>query len=279
MANMDSVFEALERGAEKAGWACYAHPENGTAHFMREMPGGMDYEFAISLDDYMEMEDVLEFLEESVDSEIEKVNTQDYVEELRDSYPEFEEDEGKLWNYANTALNRLNMLNDYVQLELIILESQEMEAPSEESINVLLVSPGKAPELISIANELSSLQEAVEGNIETAHFLREGAVIICNEEGKLDGLPASRVLFDGDEMCDAICGDFLIAGDTGEDFASLDDEQVSHYKELFADYCVDIHDELHEEQSLDDVIADASERADAANADVKSAPHRDEQEL
>ena len=48
---------------------------------------------------------------------------------------------------------------------------------------------------------------------------------ICNDDGKLMGLPLNRALRDENgEMYDAVAGDFLVVGLGEEDFASLTPE-------------------------------------------------------
>ena len=59
------------------------------------------------------------------------------------------------------------------------------------NIKVLKVAPGQAPERITMPNTLEAFQEAVGGYIETVG-LDANAVLVCNEEGKLSGLPANR---------------------------------------------------------------------------------------
>ena len=51
-------------------------------------------------------------------------------------------------------------------------------------------------------------------------------IIICNEEGKLQGLKGNRHLDNGTSI---IAGTFFIVGDGGEDFRSLTDEETEKY--------------------------------------------------
>lgn len=48
--------------------------------------------------------------------------------------------------------------------------------------------PGEAPEIIEVENTLKALQAEVGGYIETVTIASD-AVIICNEEGRILGLP------------------------------------------------------------------------------------------
>ena len=57
---------------------------------------------------------------------------------------------------------------------------------------------------------------------------------VCNEEGKINGLPLNRALRDEDgHIYDIVAGDFFICDVSGEDFGSLSDEQIEKYTEKF----------------------------------------------
>ena len=99
-------------------------------------------------------------------------------------------------------------------------------------IKVLIVEPGKNPYPAEIPNTLESLQSQVGGLIQALYL--SDAAIICNDEGKLIGLPWNRPLFDEDgQIYDVIAGSFLVAGLTEDDFGSLTEEQEKRYTELF----------------------------------------------
>lgn len=63
----------------------------------------------------------------------------------------------------------------------------------------------------NISDRLENLQKTVEGNIEVISL--GDILIICNEEGKLQGLPFN--MFVG---YDAVVGTIIVTGKTGEDF-------------------------------------------------------------
>lgn len=99
----------------------------------------------------------------------------------------------------------------------------------EPDIRVLKVEPGQAPVAITMPNTLKAFQEAVGGLIECLG-LGGGACLICNEEGKLLGLPGNRWLEN-----DPIAGTFLVVGDDGSGaFSSLSDAILQQYAEQFA---------------------------------------------
>ncbi|HBR07625.1 MAG TPA: hypothetical protein DD735_01875 [Clostridiales bacterium] len=101
---------------------------------------------------------------------------------------------------------------------------------SEESdkLRVLRVEPGKIPEIKQIGSDLASLQAEVDGLIECV-YMDDEVVLVCNEEGKLNGMEMNRRLGD-----DIICGPFFLVRDDGEgDFASLTDSQIEICQERF----------------------------------------------
>ena len=101
-------------------------------------------------------------------------------------------------------------------------------------IKVLIVEPGKDPYPKEIPNTLESLQGKVEGLVQALYPFEDAAAIICNDEGKLIGLPWNRPLFDEDgNIYDIIAGTFLVTGLTEDAFGSLTEEQVKRYTEIF----------------------------------------------
>ena len=67
-----------------------------------------------------------------------------------------------------------------------------------ETMKVLVVEPEKEPYVKEISSGLSSLQKEVGGFIEAVYPFEDPVAIICNEEGKLEGLPLNRALRDED---------------------------------------------------------------------------------
>jgi hypothetical protein len=95
-------------------------------------------------------------------------------------------------------------------------------------MRAVLVKPERAPEVVEIENSLEALQAAVGGYIETVS-MPCGLVLVCNEEGKIRGLPFNRYFGN-----DYIAGNFVVVGTDGEgEFESLSEEQVLVVKELF----------------------------------------------
>ena len=106
---------------------------------------------------------------------------------------------------------------------------------NKEKMTVLKVFPGKLPETVVLPDTLEDLQKAVGGYIEVIHPFDDSACIICNEEGKLNGLPLNRALTDDSgKITDIIAGAFLVAGVSDEGFSSLSAEQIRKYSDMYA---------------------------------------------
>lgn len=87
-------------------------------------------------------------------------------------------------------------------------------------MKVIVKQPGKEPEVAEIENTLPALQRAVGGYIETV-TLATDCCIICNEEGRLEGLPYNLT------FCGvSFVGPILVVGIDGDEFSSLDKQQI-----------------------------------------------------
>lgn len=102
-------------------------------------------------------------------------------------------------------------------------------------MKVLKVEPYQLPEVKEIDSGLASLQHEVDGWIEATYPFEDPVAIICNEEGKLNGMDYNRAIRDENgEVQEIIAGPFLIVGLGEEDFTSLSEDMVQKYKRLFA---------------------------------------------
>lgn len=66
---------------------------------------------------------------------------------------------------------------------------------SDGKISVLLVEPNKYPKMIEIDDTLEAMQEVVGGDIEEYMPFEDEVAIICNEEGKVNGLTPNRAVY------------------------------------------------------------------------------------
>jgi hypothetical protein len=103
-------------------------------------------------------------------------------------------------------------------------------------MKAIIVEPDARPRVADIQSDLESLQEIVAGNIQVVYPFDDAAGIICNEEGKLLGLPLNRALRDDcGEIYDILSGTFIVTGLSEDDFCDLTDEQVETYMKLYHD--------------------------------------------
>ena len=96
-------------------------------------------------------------------------------------------------------------------------------------MRILVVEPGKQPEEREIDGSLESMQQIVGGLIQAIYPFDDTVALICNDEGKLLGLPWNRVV-----DYDIIAGTFFLcdAPPDAESFESLTAEQLRLYSYL-----------------------------------------------
>ena len=103
-------------------------------------------------------------------------------------------------------------------------------------MKVLVIEPVKSPVVKEIDSSLESMQKVVGGYIQALFPFDEPVALVCNEEGKLLGLPLNRALRDEDgNVYDIVSGTFFLcsAPPDSESFCSLSDEQIEHFTEKF----------------------------------------------
>ena len=134
----------------------------------------------------------------------------------------------EMWDKGDVVLDA----DHFVSAEFSCNDGQEIEA--DKPIEVLLVEPGQYARMTTIGSSLEDMQKVVGGYIQEAPFFRDPVTLVCNEEGKISGLPLNRALWDEDGlMYDVIAGTFLVVGLGEEDFVSLSPELAQKYEEEF----------------------------------------------
>lgn len=111
-----------------------------------------------------------------------------------------------------------------------------MSENNNEKIKVLLFRPGEYARTVEIDDTLEGMQEAVGGWIEEYMPFEDDVAIVCNEEGKLQGLEFNRAIFnDEGQLLDVIAGDFFIAyaPPESEKYLSITPELEKKYKEKY----------------------------------------------
>lgn len=103
-------------------------------------------------------------------------------------------------------------------------------------MRILLVEPGKKPVLKDIGGSLKFMQEIVGGPIQALYPFKEPVALICNDEGKLLGLPFNRSLRDSEgRIYDIVAGTFFLCGvpEDSDHLESIPDNLVGSCRKRF----------------------------------------------
>ena len=123
-------------------------------------------------------------------------------------------------------------------------EAEAMEEVSHDhgeetvkQITVLVVEPGKAPYTKEIGDDWRAFQAEVGGAFQIVYPGYDPVGLVCNDDGKLLGLPMNRGLRDdAGDLYDVIAGTFFLVGlGGGGTTVSLTEEQIRKYEQRFHD--------------------------------------------
>lgn len=76
------------------------------------------------------------------------------------------------------------------------------DARKPKTIKVVLVEPGKLARQAEIPATLEGMQATVQGSIEAFYPFEEDVCIVCNEEGKITGMPLNRAVYSEEIITD-----------------------------------------------------------------------------
>jgi hypothetical protein len=111
-------------------------------------------------------------------------------------------------------------------------EFEEMD--NDDGMTVVACYPGKAAQVMQITGGLEGMQQFVGGCIEAVYPFSDPVAIVCNEEGKMNGMELNRALYTEDgTMYDIVAGPMFVCGLGEEDFASLQGELLEKYLEKY----------------------------------------------
>lgn len=105
-----------------------------------------------------------------------------------------------------------------------------------DKLKVLYIEPMKTPKIVEINGDLESMQNLVGEYIEEYMPFEDEVAIVCNDEGKINGLEPNRGIFDKEgELQDIICGPFFIcyAPVESEKYLSLPENLRQKYEKMF----------------------------------------------
>ena len=110
-----------------------------------------------------------------------------------------------------------------------------MTEEKRTTMRVILCRPNEMAEVIEMEDSLESMQKMVGGLIEEYMPWEDEVALICNEEGKLNGMEYNRAIRDENgEVREIIAGPFLIVGLDEDSFGSLSEDMLKKYQRLFA---------------------------------------------
>lgn len=133
-----------------------------------------------------------------------------------------------MWKDGDIILDADN----FADVEYAADNGKEIEKLNE--LEVLLVEPGQYAKMTTIEAGLSSMQKIVGGDIQAAYYFDEPVALVCNEEGKINGLELNRAVKDENgKMIDIIAGTFFICGLGDENFTSLPPEHREKFEKMF----------------------------------------------
>lgn len=104
-------------------------------------------------------------------------------------------------------------------------------------MKVIIVKPFTQPYITEIKGDLESMQAVVGGYIQAIYPFDDEVALVCNEEGKINGLMPNRFLLNRNNgICDYICGDFFLcyAPCDSENFESMPDNLIDKYVAKFS---------------------------------------------
>lgn len=123
---------------------------------------------------------------------------------------------------------------DSIGFKPVPFNSEYVKEPGNEKITVVMLEPGKVARTAEIGTSLTDLQKTVGGMIEAYYPFEEEVCIVCNEEGKFNGMSPCRAVYDPEgQMMDIIFGPCFICDCRGENFGSLSQDQIKRYTEQF----------------------------------------------
>lgn len=101
-------------------------------------------------------------------------------------------------------------------------------------IKVVMLEAGKMAYVTEIGDSLHEMQAIVEGRIEVCYPFDEEVCIVCNDEGKINGLPLNRAIYDCEgNVIDIIAGRAFICDCSGDNLGSLSKEYLEKFCRQF----------------------------------------------
>lgn len=106
---------------------------------------------------------------------------------------------------------------------------------TEEKMTVVMLTPGEESKITEIGTRLEDFQKAVGGGcIEAVYPFRDDVCLICNDEGKYNGMKPNRTLYgERKQVLDIVFGPCFICAFDNENFKGLSPDMAEKYERLF----------------------------------------------
>ena len=124
---------------------------------------------------------------------------------------------------------------DSIGFKSVEFDPEQAEPYKDSKIKVLMVVPGKKAYEKEIGTSLDDLYAAIDCDcIQTIYPYEDRVVIVCDDEGKMNGSRPNRAIYGEDgKMMDIIFGKFFICDCSTPSFKSLPDDMMQKYKKQF----------------------------------------------
>lgn len=122
----------------------------------------------------------------------------------------------------------------YLDTDIPAIREKLEQAQEPEKMTVLIVEPMKEPYIKEIDPGLDVMQAEVGGLISAVYPFNDPVAVVCNDEGKMNGMELNRSLRDDQgQIYDIVAGPLVVTGLGEENFASLSPELAEKYMEHF----------------------------------------------
>ena len=123
---------------------------------------------------------------------------------------------------------------DSIGFKEIDFDAELCHEKKSATITVVMCEPGKKAYVTEIGTRLEDLQAVVDGLIEPYYPFESPEAIVCNDEGKYNGMsPCRGIVGEDGELMDIIFGKFFICDCSGPNFGSLSKEKQDEYLKKF----------------------------------------------
>lgn len=184
---------------------------------------------------------MLEKIGQDIDSEIYKNVYEGEVDcaTVEDVFAKFNLDPPKDFSGHSLSVSDIVAVlgdeNEYYFCDTVGFEKVDFEPEKaiESKITVVMCEPDKLAYVTQIDNKLEGLQKAVGGLVETYYPFPEEVCIVCNDEGKINGMQLNRSIVREGKIIEIMAGPFFICDCSTMHFKSLSKEQQDKYMQMF----------------------------------------------